>query len=72
VKDLYELIALRLGEEHPMVTLLVISSTQSALQGLVEDPPTDPASIFALLLSFGLIGAVLWAGKGPKDPPTPE
>ena len=55
-----------------MVTLLVVSSTQSALQGLLEDPPTDPASIFALVLSFALIGAVLWAGRGPTDPEDPQ
>lgn len=55
-----------------MVTLFAISSTQSALQGLIEDPPTDPASVFVLLLSFGLVGAVLWAGRGPKDSAGPD
>lgn len=55
-----------------MITLLAVASTQSALQGLLDDPPTDPASIFALLLSFSLVGAVLWAGRGPRDPDDPE
>lgn len=51
-----------------MSILLALSSSQNALQALAEDPPADPASVFVLLLSIGVIGGVVWFGRSPKDP----
>lgn len=39
------------------------SADEGLLDGILESAPTDPASIFALLLIVGVAGAVIWFGR---------
>ncbi len=41
------------------------------IRGILSDLPSDPASIFALVLLFGSLALVLWAGlRTGKGGPT--
>lgn len=54
---------------HLYTVLLAAQSTTDdglTLRELAESLPSDPASIFALLLMTGSVVLVLWAGRGKK------
>lgn len=52
-----------------MSTVTLFAAVQASDDGLtlgdiVANLPTDPAAIFTLLLVFGSLALVLWAGRG--------
>lgn len=54
-----------------MVSLLT-AALQASDDGLTwaelaSNLPTDPAAVFTLLLVFGSVALVIWAGRGPKN-----
>lgn len=58
-----------------MNALLAVVQSSSDSDGLsfaeiLSNLPRDPASIFALLLLAGAVGAILWVGR-PRRPRTP-
>lgn len=56
---------------YSMLTLgVLVQSTADdglTLAEMLSDLPTDPASVFTILLLVGSLGAVLWFGNRSKD-----
>lgn len=54
---------------HYLLTMGALFQSEEGLTlaEVLDEIPTDPASVFTILLLFGSLGAVFWFGKGSND-----
>ena len=51
----------------PVVAPVVVQEEHMTLGSVLDNLPTDPVSIFTILLLVGFFGWVLWAGRSKPD-----